>query len=132
MVLDTSAIIAILFGEPEREPFSDIIATEPALAVSAVTAYESAIVTASKKRDRRAAGLVDEFIAQVAIEIVPADAAQTLAAREAYLRFGRGWHAAGLNLADCFSYALAHTRGEPLLFKGNDFNATDIVPAWRG
>jgi ribonuclease VapC len=131
MVIDTSAIIAIIFNEPERETFTRLLAAEPKLAVSVVTLHEAALVTAGKKRNRLAARLVDDFIRDMAIEVAPLDIESSLAARDAYFRFGRGWHPAGLNLADSFSYALANTREEPLLFKGDDFLKTDIVPAWR-
>lgn len=130
MVLDTSAIIALIFDEIERDTFKRIIATEPRLAVSAATLHEASIVAAGKKKDPRAALLVDEFIEDMAVEVVPLDIDGARIARDAYFRFGRGYHPAGLNLADCFSYALAKARDESLLFKGADFHKTDIVPAW--
>ena len=131
MVIDTSAIVAIVFSEPERDRFSDLIARESVLALSAVTYYEASVVTANKKQDRAAVKLVDELITGFSIEIVACDVEQSMAARNAYFRFGRGWHAAGLNFADCFSYVAAQMRNEPLLFKGGDFLKTDVVPAWR-
>jgi ribonuclease VapC len=131
MIIDTSAIVAIILGEPERRVFLDLLAGEAPLSLSAVTFHESSVVVAGKKRDRTAVRFVDGLIDQFTIEIVPADMDHSIAAREAYLKFGRGWHAAGLNLADCFSYSLAKTRNEPLLFKGDDFLKTDIAPAWR-
>jgi ribonuclease VapC len=131
MVLDTSALIAILLAEPERETFVRLLTTEAILATSAVTFYEASIVTAAMKKNPLATRLVDDFIRDMTIEIVPLGIEGTLAARDAYLRFGRGYHPAGLNFADCFSYSLARTRDEPLLFKGDDFLKTDVVPAWR-
>jgi ribonuclease VapC len=131
MVIDTSAIIAILINETEREIFSRIVAAEPTAAISIMTFYEASIVTASKIGTPRAAHRVDEFVSQMQIDIVPSTIEDAVAAREAYFRYGRGYHPAGLNLADCFAYALARTRNEPLLFKGDDFSKTDIVPAWR-
>jgi ribonuclease VapC len=131
MVIDTSAIIAILINEPERDIFTRIVAAEPASAISIMTFYEASIVSASKIGTPRAAVRVDEFVHQMQIDIVPLTIDDTVAAREAYFRYGRGYHPAGLNLADCFAYALAKTRNEPLLFKGDDFSKTDVVPAWR-
>jgi ribonuclease VapC len=131
MVIDTSAIIAILINEAEREIFTRIVAAEPTAAISIMTFYEASIVTASKTGTPRAAHRVDEFVSQMQIDIVPSTIEDAVAAREAYFRYGRGYHPAGLNLADCFAYALARTRDEPLLFKGDDFSKTDIVPAWR-
>jgi ribonuclease VapC len=131
MVVDSSAIVAIVLGEPEREAFLALLTAQAPLSMSAVTLHESSIVTAGKKADPVAIRFVDGLIQQYAIEIVPVDIDGAVDAREAYFRFGRGWHDARLNLADCFSYSLAKTRGEPLLFKGDDFLKTDIVPAWR-
>jgi ribonuclease VapC len=88
-------------------------------------------VTAGKKQDLRAARLVDDLIGDLGIEVVAVDLVAAHAARDAYFRFGKGYHPAGLNLADCLPYSLAKARDEPLLFKGDDFLKTDIVPAWR-
>ena len=131
MVLDTSAIIAILFNEHECDDFSRLAAADPILAVSAVSIHEASIVTAGKKRDPGAARLVDNLIRDLAIEVIAVDLDVARAARAAYFRFGKGYHPAALNLADCFPYALAKARDEPLLFKGSDFLKTDIMPAWR-
>ncbi|MEZ5786792.1 MAG: type II toxin-antitoxin system VapC family toxin [Xanthobacteraceae bacterium] len=131
MVIDTSALVAILFHEAEGSALKRVIAAEPRISMSIVTFYEASVVTALKKSDGYAAGLVDEFIRSAGIEIVPLDLSGSMAAREAYFRFGKGFHPARLNLADCFSYVLAKTRDEPLLFKGDDFAKTDIAPAWR-
>ncbi|MBZ5581623.1 MAG: type II toxin-antitoxin system VapC family toxin [Acidobacteriia bacterium] len=131
MVIDTSAIVAILFGESERETFLGLLAAEPLLVISVVTFHESSIVTAQKKRSPAAAQLVDNLTRDLAIEMIPLDVDGAGAARDAYFRYGRGWHSAGLNLADCFSYSLAKSRDEPLLFKGSDFLQTDVVAAWR-
>lgn len=131
MVVDTSALIAILFHEAEGSALKRLIAAERRVSMSIVTFYEASVVTALKKNDGGAATLVDEFIRTTGIEIVPLDLSGSMAARKAYLRFSKGFHPARLNLADCFSYALAKLRDEPLLFKGDDFAHTDIVPAWR-
>ena len=131
MVIDTSAIVAILMNELESDIFSQILAREMTLAISAVSFHEASIVLAGKKARPSAASLVDELIRDLEIDVVASTIDDARAAREAYFRFGRGYHRAGLNLADCFAYALAKSRGEPLLFKGDDFSKTDIVPAWR-
>jgi len=131
MVIDTSAIIAMIFREPEWDEFSRIAAANLTLAMSAMSVHEASIVTAGKKRDPRAVQLVDDLMRDLEIDVVPVDHEGARAARDAYFRFGKGYHPAGLNLADCFPYSLAKTRGEPLLFKGSDFLNTDIKPAWR-
>ena len=130
MVIDSSAIVAILMDEAEADIFSRVLAGETKLAISAVTFHETSIVMAGKKGSPNAARFVDEFVRDLEIEIAAATIEDALAAREAYFRFGRGYHRAGLNLADCFSYALAKSRGAPLLFKGDDFSQTDVAPAW--
>jgi len=131
MVLDTSAIVAVLLDEPEGSVFSQILADETDVAISAVTFHEASVVIAGKKRSPAAAQLVDRLVRDLSIEVTASTVDDAVAAREAYFRFGRGYHRAALNLADCFVYALAKSRGEPLLFKGDDFAQTDIVPAWR-
>jgi ribonuclease VapC len=131
MILDTSAVVAILFGEPEREAFLLQLALNPRLALSWVKFYETSLVAVGKKKNARAASEVDDFVDRFAIEVVRIGIEEAREAREAYFRFGKGYHQAALNLADCFPYSLAKARNEPLLFKGNDFLQTDIVPAWR-
>src|SRR5690348_16412713 len=131
MVVDTSAVIAIIGYEPEWPELSRIAASDSVLAMSAISVHEASIVIARMMKDPRGARLVDDLIDDLNIEVVPIDLDGALAARAAYFRFGKGYHPAGLNLADCFPYALAKSRDEPLLFKGSDFFQTDIVPAWR-
>ena len=131
MVVDTSAIVAIIFRETEWQGLSEAAAGDPVLAVSAVSVHEASIFTARMKKDPQAAQLVDDLIRDLGIDVVSIDLSGAHAAREAYFRFGKGYHSAGLNLADCFPYSLAKMRSEPLLFKGGDFLKTDIVPAWR-
>ena len=131
MVLDTSAVVAILLEEDEAEEFARLIAADAESAISAVTCHETSIVMAARKRSVQAANLVDDLVRNLAIQIVALDATGSLAARDAYFRFGRGYHPAKLNFGDCFAYALAKARDEPLLFKGDDFLKTDVVPAWR-
>ena len=130
MVVDTSAIIAILLAEPEMNIFAEILAANPPLAISAVTLHETSVVMAGKAK-KAGVRLFDDFIGDLAVEVSPVRIEDAIAAREAYFKYGKGYHAAGLNLADCFAYALAKTRSEPLLFKGDDFSKTDVVPAWQ-
>lgn len=125
MVIDSSAILAILLGEPELHEFNRMIGADPVRLVSAVTMAEAGIVLDSRKGP----GVKPDFDAWVraaGLEIRPVDEAQAALARAAYRRFGKGIHPARLNLGDCFSYALAKHTGQPLLFKGNDFTQTDI------
>ena len=131
MVIDTSAVVAILMDEPEQNIFKQILASDTIAVISAMTFYETSIVMAAKKRTQAAARLVDDFVRDLSIDVVAITIDDVAAAREAYFRYGRGYHPARLNLADCFAYALAKMRNEPLLFKGADFSETDIVPAWR-
>ena len=131
MVVDTSALVVVIFHEPERTRFLDILLGETRLIVSAVTLHETSVVVAARKRNMRAVTEVDNLLQDFGVEIAPADADGARAARNAYFQFGKGYHPAGLNLADCFPYSLAKMRNEPLLFKGGDFLKTDIVPAWR-
>jgi ribonuclease VapC len=126
VIVDTSALIAVLRREPEREQFRDALLTRPPVAMSAVSLVEARIIAT---RENGLSGL--ETLLQVAaIEIVPIDGVQADVALEAFLRYGKGRHPAALNLGDLFAYALAKVTGEPLLFKGNDFARTDLVPAY--
>ena len=125
MVIDTSAIVAIALNEREAAEFERRIADDPVRLISAATALEVTIVLETRLGD--AAGReLDLWLHKVRAEVVPVDAEQTDAARRAWRRYGRGRDPAALNFGDCFSYALALTRGEPLLFKGDDFARTDI------
>ena len=128
MIVDSSALIALVMQEAERDEITDTMLTAPSLKMSAATWFESCSVVDARKwaaASARFETLVDEF----EMEIVPVTAEQARMARTAYQRFGRGQHKAGLNWGDCFAYALAKITGEPLLFKGNDFSQTDIRPA---
>jgi ribonuclease VapC len=131
MVLDTSALIAIIFSENEREDFLQLAATTVQVSMSAASVYEASVVTVTKKRNPQAVLLVDRFLNELEVEVIPFDSEGVREARTAYLRYGKDHHPARLNLADCFSYALAKLRDVPLLFKGDDFTKTDITPAWR-
>ena len=128
IVIDTSALIAILNDEPERVPFSAAIAAADRRLISALIVHETGLVMFGRHREQ---GLNDfwELISFIEAEIVPFDEAQARAALAAFTRYGKGIHPkARLNLCDCASYALAMTHRAPLLFKGNDFSATDVEP----
>ena len=126
MVIDSSALLAILFDEPERRAFNQMIEADPVRLLSAANFVAAALVVEARLGE--AAGReFDLFLHRAEIEIVPVDADQAEIARRAYRRYGKGRHRAGLNFGDCFAYALAKTRGEPLLFKGEDFAATDVA-----
>jgi len=129
MIIDTSAIVAILRQEPEARRFAEAIEAAPVRRISATTYVEIGAVI-DGARDPVASRLVDELLARAGIIIEPVTAAQARIAREAYRDFGKGsGHAAGLNFGDCFAYALAKATGEPLLFKGDDFSHTDVAAA---
>lgn len=125
MTIDTSALIAILLGEPEAELFALAIAQAPKRLLSAFTALETGIVVEAKKGDLAGREL-DLLIHQAKIEIVALTTEQSEIARSAWRKYGKGRHPAGLNIGDCCSYALAKCAGEPLLFKGADFPRTDV------
>ena len=126
MVIDASAIIACLLGEPERASFAAAIEADPVRLISVVGVVEASFVMLGRKR---ADGLTDlqAFLDDGEIERIPVDVRQAEAAVEAFRRFGRGRHPARLNIGNCFAYALTKTTGEPLLFKGADFARTDIL-----
>lgn len=127
MVIDASAILAILLDEPERRAFNEAIEAAESRLMSAATFVEVSIVIESRYG---AEGLrdLDVFLEKAGIELVAVEPAQAHVARRAFSRFGKGRHRAGLNYGDCFSYALATVLGEALLFKGEDFPHTDITP----
>lgn len=126
MVIDTSALLAILHDEPERRGFNEAIAGAASRLLSVVGFVEVSLVIESRFG---AEGLraLDLLIDRAGIELVPVDAEQGRAARDAFSRFGKGRHPAGLIFGDCFSYALATVLGQPLLYKGSDFAQTDLV-----
>jgi len=128
IAVDTSAIVAILRLEPEAEAFVDALAEADRCLVSAVSSLEAAMVLARSLDGPAAWGPLDELLASAGMEVVPFDAAQAVRAREAFLRFGKGRHPAGLNFGDCAAYAVAAMHSAPLLFKGADFTKTDLTP----
>jgi ribonuclease VapC len=125
MIVDTSALVAILTGEKELEPFVRAIQQAPVAAIGTPTVLETGIVIGARLGP---AGLtrLDAFIAEAEITVLPFTAAHAVSARDAFLRYGKGRHPAGLNFGDCMSYAVARVEKRPLLFKGNDFRLTDI------
>ena len=125
MIVDTSALMAILRREAEAAHFNEALAEAERPAMSAATLVELAMVAEGRGGASAGAEAVT-LIAEAGIEIVPFTPTHALLAVEGWRRFGKGRHPAGLNLGDCFSYALAKARGEPLLFKGDDFARTDI------
>lgn len=126
MVIDTSALLALLLEEREAETFRAAIEDDPTRLVSAATLLETTIVIEARKGT--AGGRELELLVRAAgVVVVPVDADQVAEGRRAWRRFGRGHHPAALNFGDVFSYALARTSGEPLLFKGDDFARTDIA-----
>ena len=126
MVIETSALLAILQNEPERRAFNEAIEAADTRAVSVATFVEASIVIEARYGAEGVRDL-DLFIERAGIELVDVSVAEGRAARRAYARYGKGHHAAGLNFGDCFAYALATERGEPLLFKGVDFSKTDVL-----
>ena len=131
MVIDTSAIVAIALNEPDAAELEVRIADDPVRLISAATVLEATIVLETRLGDEGGREF-DLWLLKIGAEITPVDAEQTDTARRAWRRYGRGRHAAALNYGDCFSYALAMTRGEPLLFKGADFAMTDVNRAGEG
>jgi ribonuclease VapC len=126
MTLDTSAVLAVLQDEAERAEFVSLIEQSSRRLISAASVLEAAMVLEGRKGDDAGADL-DLFLQRASIETVAFDEDQLTVARTAFRRFGKGRHAAGLNFADCASYALAQWSGEPLLFKGSDFTETDVA-----
>ncbi len=128
MVVDTSALVAILLGEPEQGSFIQAITADRTRIVGAATVFETSMVILSRRGER---GLSDlsAFLVRATIQTASVSAEHVDLAVEAFRRFGKGRHPAGLNFGDCFSYALAKATGEPLLYKGDDFARTDIKPA---
>jgi ribonuclease VapC len=125
MVIDTSGLLAIFMGEPERKRFLDLITGAERRLISAANAFETGIVLEAK-RGEAAGREFDLFLQRAQIEVVAVDFEQVEMARLAWRRYGKGRHPAALNFGDCFAYALAKTSGEPLLAKGDDFGQTDV------
>jgi ribonuclease VapC len=126
MVIDTSALLSILQDEPERRAFVEAIEGADASVMSVATFVEVSMVIEARY-GAEGLGDLDLFIERAGIELLAVDVEQGKLARHAFSRFGKGRHPAGLNYGDCFSYALARVRGEPLLYKGDDFSQTDVL-----
>jgi ribonuclease VapC len=126
MVIDSSAVLAILQDEPERATFNRAIAADRVRLLSAANYLEVAIII-DRRRGEEGARDLRHYLIDAAINIVPVSASQAELARAAYRRFGRGYHPARLNFGDCLAYALAQETGEPRLFKGEDFPRTDVA-----
>jgi len=129
MVIDTSALLAIVFNEPDAEHFELALATDPVRLISASSVLEAAIVIEARLGEAGGREL-DELLSTAQVTIMPFTTEHAAIARQAYRTYGKGRHPAGLNYGDCFSYALAKTSSEALLFKGDDFSQTDITPWW--
>ena len=128
MVIDTSALIAILFGEPEALSYTRVLARETLKLISSFNALETEIVVEARKGEAGGREF-DLLMHRAQIEIVAMNADQAELARAAWRKYGKGNHPAGLDIGDCCAYALAKYSGEPLLFKGDDFSQTDIQSA---
>lgn len=124
MIIDSSIAAAICLGEPDAETYLDVLVDAHSISMGAATYAEAAVVIDTRQR-----GSFDQFVTNLGIEIIPFTREQAEIAREAYRRFGKdSGHPAKLNFGDCLSYAVAVSRDQPLLFKGNDFSLTDVVP----
>jgi ribonuclease VapC len=129
VILDASAVIAILRDEPDAPRFHAAIANAEHRRISAATHFEAAAVI-DVQRDSIASRKLDDLMQRIRVEIIPFTAAQAKLARDAYRDYGKGsGHPARLNFGDCFAYALAKELGEPVLFKGDDFSKTDVDAA---
>jgi ribonuclease VapC len=128
MILDTSALLAILLREPEAERFAISIENAAVVRLSAASYVEAAIYV-DRNADEIRRAMLDTFLAEFSIRIESVTAEQALLARQAFVLFGKGRHKAGLNFGDCFTYALARAWREPVLFKGGNFGHTDLEAA---
>ncbi len=129
IVIDSSALIAILRREPEADSFLQVIATADGCLLSSVSLLETSMVLAGRTGDAASWADLDALIARAGMQVLAQDVELAQEARGAFLRYGKGRHPAGLNLGDCASYAVAKARSLPLLFKGNDFPRTDLMAA---
>jgi ribonuclease VapC len=128
VIVDTSAIAAILFAEPEEDRFLKLLVDAPTVRISAATLVEATMVIEGRSATD-VTDVIDTLLQRVGVEVCPITPETARLAREGWRRFGKGRHKAALNLGDCFAYALAVERGEELLFKGEDFARTDVKRA---
>ena len=129
IVVDSSALVAILLREPEADSFLQVVATADGCLLSSVSLLETSMVLAGRTGHAASWAELDALIARAAMQVVVQDARLAERAREAFLQYGKGRHPAALNLGDCASYAVAKGRSLPLLFKGDDFPKTDLIAA---
>lgn len=129
MIVDASALVAILRREPEADQLRESLIGARRRFTHAVSAFEAglAIARLAGSAVEPARAVVDEFLADLSVDIVPIGPAEATGALAAYARYGKGRHPARLNMGDCFSYAVAKVRGMPLLYKGEDFALTDLA-----
>jgi len=125
MVIDTSALLAILQNEPERRRFNEAIEAAETRFMSTASFLEVSMIVESRYGADGVRDL-DLLLAKAKVPVVPVDEDQAHLARRSFQKYGKGRHPAGLNYGDCFSYALARSLEQPLLFKGNDFSQTDV------
>ena len=128
MIVDSSAILSVVFGEPGFEVFAQALAEAQFCKMSAASFVEVMMVAEGRGSDR-AARHAESFIRSGSVAIMPVTVEHAYLAVQGFSTYGKGKHAAGLNFGDCFSYALAKALDEPLLFKGEDFRKTDVIPA---
>jgi len=129
MIVDASAVLAVLLKEPERRLFSDLLNEAPERAALSPVNYLEVALRVDRGDMTATSEQLDVILANMNVELNEVTPEQARLARQAYMQFGKGNHPAKLNLGDCFAYALAKARGEPLLFKGDDFRQTDIEAA---
>ena len=128
MVIDTSAFLAIFQNEAERKKFNELLESAGSLSISVATFIETSIVLESRYGAEGVRDF-DLFLDKASISVLPVDVSQGNVARQAFRQYGKGRHRAGMNFGDCFSYALAKTLAQPLLYKGDDFSLTDVKSA---
>ncbi len=128
MVIDTSALVAVILEEPDASVYFSAMANSGVRLVSSASLVEASLVL-MRRRTFGGIELLDSLLGEFEIQVISFDEQQALIAREAFRRFGKGRHKGGLNFGDCFSYALARQTGEPLLFKGKDFLHPDLTRA---
>lgn len=128
MILDTSALLAVLLREPEAARFAQAIEEADTVRIS-VASYLEAAIFVERHGDAIRRAMLDTFLEEFSIRLEPVTVEQVRLARQGFCLFGKGMHPAGLNYGDCFTYALARATREPVLFKGRDFDETDLIPA---
>ena len=129
MIVDSSALVAIVLCEPEAETFAALLLASEVNRISAANYLEAAIVVDRRAQKDSRIGAFEPLVAAARLQIVDVTPARAIAARKAYRRYGKGFDPARLNFGDSFAYALAIEFGEPLLFTGNDFSQTDVIHA---